>query len=62
MVTSGHEDAIASASRLANDDYSSILIKALADRFAEALAEALHAPVRRDLGLCARRDVVAARN
>jgi 5-methyltetrahydrofolate--homocysteine methyltransferase len=29
------------------DDYSSIMVKALADRFAEALAEKLHAEVRR---------------
>jgi cobalamin-dependent methionine synthase I len=28
----------------ANDDYSSIMIKALADRFAEAFAEYLHLP------------------
>ena len=33
----------------ANDDYSSILLKALADRFAEALAEAMHLRVRREL-------------
>jgi hypothetical protein len=32
-----------------HDDYSDILLKALADRFAEAFAEALHAHVRRDL-------------
>jgi 5-methyltetrahydrofolate--homocysteine methyltransferase len=31
----------------ANDDYAAILLKALADRLAEALAEALHAKVRR---------------
>ncbi|MEH3085423.1 MAG: methionine synthase [Xylophilus ampelinus] len=31
------------------DDYSSIMFKALADRLAEAFAEALHARVRRDL-------------
>ena len=31
-----------------NDDYSSILTKALADRFAEALAEFMHARVRRE--------------
>jgi 5-methyltetrahydrofolate--homocysteine methyltransferase len=30
-----------------NDDYASIMIKALADRFAEALAEHVHARVRR---------------
>ena len=38
------------------DDYSAILAKALADRLAEAFAEALHQRVRtRALGLCARR-------
>ncbi|XP_034050059.1 methionine synthase isoform X2 [Thalassophryne amazonica] len=36
------------------DDYSSILIKALADRLAEAFAEELHARVRKELwGYCA---------
>jgi 5-methyltetrahydrofolate--homocysteine methyltransferase len=33
----------------AHDDYSAILFKALADRLAEALAECMHARVRRDL-------------
>ncbi|PJO24560.1 methionine synthase [Burkholderia glumae AU6208] len=32
-----------------HDDYSAIMLKALADRFAEAFAEALHARVRREL-------------
>jgi 5-methyltetrahydrofolate--homocysteine methyltransferase len=32
-----------------NDDYSDILLKALADRFAEAMAERLHQHVRTDL-------------
>ncbi|MEI6000668.1 methionine synthase [Paraburkholderia bengalensis] len=32
-----------------HDDYSAIMLKALADRFAEAFAEAMHARVRRDL-------------
>ena len=31
------------------DDYSSLMIKALADRFAEGFAECMHARVRRDL-------------
>lgn len=31
-----------------NDDYSSILLKALADRFAEAFAELMHARVRKE--------------
>ena len=33
-----------------HDDYSSIMVKALADRLAEALAEYLHARVRREWG------------
>jgi 5-methyltetrahydrofolate--homocysteine methyltransferase len=33
----------------ANDDYSGILLKSLADRFAEGFAECMHARVRRDL-------------
>ncbi len=49
VVTSGiEEDAIAKRFALANDDYSSILVKALADRFAEAFAEAMHTRVRRE--------------
>ena len=32
-----------------HDDYSSIMLKALADRFAEAFAECLHARVRKEL-------------
>ena len=31
-----------------HDDYSSIMLKALADRLAEACAEYLHAEVRRE--------------
>jgi 5-methyltetrahydrofolate--homocysteine methyltransferase len=34
----------------AHDDYSAILVKALADRLAEAFAEYLHAQARRDFG------------
>jgi len=34
---------------MANDDYSSILVKAIADRVAEATAEMTHARVRREL-------------
>jgi 5-methyltetrahydrofolate--homocysteine methyltransferase len=33
----------------AHDDYSAIMLKALADRFAEAFAECLHERVRKDL-------------
>jgi 5-methyltetrahydrofolate--homocysteine methyltransferase len=48
VVTAGiEEEAIADRFARANDDYSSILIKALADRFAEAFAEAMHQRVRR---------------
>ncbi|HXZ16602.1 MAG TPA: vitamin B12 dependent-methionine synthase activation domain-containing protein, partial [Roseiarcus sp.] len=50
VVTAGAEDeAIAKRFEGANDDYSSILVKALADRLAEAFAEAMHARVRREL-------------
>ncbi|MGV8938858.1 MAG: methionine synthase [Allorhizobium sp.] len=49
VVTAGFEEiAIAERFERANDDYSSILVKALADRFAEAFAEAMHARVRRE--------------
>jgi 5-methyltetrahydrofolate--homocysteine methyltransferase len=50
IVTTGSgEDDIANRFRGANDDYSSIMVKALADRLAEAFAECLHAKVRREL-------------
>ena len=50
VVTAGVEDEeIAERFERANDDYSSILVKALADRLAEAFAEAMHARVRREL-------------
>ena len=49
VVTAGAEDdSIAKRFERQNDDYSAILVKALADRFAEALAELMHARVRRD--------------
>jgi len=49
VVTAGiGEDAIADRFKHANDDYSSILCKALADRLAEAFAERIHARVRRE--------------
>ncbi|MGJ5021375.1 methionine synthase [Bradyrhizobium oligotrophicum] len=49
VVTTGlGEDAVADRFKNANDDYSSILVKALADRLAEAFAERLHARVRRE--------------
>ena len=50
VVTAGiGEIAIAERFERANDDYNSILVKALADRFAEAFAERLHEYVRREL-------------
>ena len=39
----------AALERFPNDDYSQIMLKALADRFAEACAEYVHAQVRTDL-------------
>jgi 5-methyltetrahydrofolate--homocysteine methyltransferase len=50
VVTAGPEEAaLAKQFEDANDSYSSILVKALADRFAEAMAEMLHQRVRREL-------------
>ena len=50
VVTAGPEEIErAAAFEAAGDDYSSILLKALADRVAEAFAEYLHARVRREL-------------
>lgn len=49
MVTAGPEEQeIAARYERANDDYGAIMVKALADRIAEALAELLHARVRRE--------------
>lgn len=50
VVTAGIEEvAIAERFERANDDYSSIMVKALADRFAEAFAERMHEVVRKEL-------------
>src|SRR6476646_6150424 len=47
VVTAGiGEDIVADRFKNANDDYSSILCKALADRLAEAFAERMHLRVR----------------
>ena len=47
MVTAGiGEDEIAERFKRAHDDYSAIMVKALADRLAEAFAERLHQRVR----------------
>ena len=49
-VTSGPEvHALADRFKAEGNDYDSILVQALGDRFAEAFAEALHARVRRSL-------------
>ncbi len=49
VVTAGaNEDKIAQRFARANDDYSSIMVKALADRIAEAFAERMHERVRRE--------------
>ena len=48
-VTAGiGEDVIAERFKRANDDYSAILVSALADRLAEAFAERLHQRVRKE--------------
>ncbi|HKA64565.1 MAG TPA: methionine synthase, partial [Methyloceanibacter sp.] len=48
-VTAGiGEEDVARRFERANDDYSKIMVKALADRLAEAFAEALHETVRRE--------------
>jgi len=48
-VTAGiGEDVIADRFKHANDDYSSIMVKALADRLAEAFAERMHQRVRKE--------------
>ncbi len=49
VVTAGPEEAeIAARMDKANDNYGAILVKALADRIAEAMAEMLHEQVRRE--------------
>jgi 5-methyltetrahydrofolate--homocysteine methyltransferase len=49
-VTAGlGEDTVAARFKGANDDYSAIMAKALADRLAEAFAERLHQRVRTGL-------------
>ena len=61
VVTAGiGEDAIADRFKKSNDDYSSILCKALADRLAEAFAERMHARVRREFWGYARGETLSA--
>ncbi len=48
-VTAGHKvDELADKYEAANDDYNSIMVKILADRFAEAFAERMHERVRKE--------------
>jgi 5-methyltetrahydrofolate--homocysteine methyltransferase len=50
-VTAGHGvDDLVRRFEAEHDDYSAIIVKALADRLAEAFAEYLHARARRDWG------------
>ena len=50
VVTAGREiEAVSQGFEDANDDYSAILVKALADRLAEAFAERMHQRVRTEL-------------
>ena len=50
-VTAGHGvDELVRRFEAERDDYSAIIVKALADRLAEAFAEYLHAQARRDFG------------
>ena len=49
-VTAGPEaDAISKDFKEKGDDYSAIMVQALADRFAEAMAECMHEKVRKEL-------------
>jgi 5-methyltetrahydrofolate--homocysteine methyltransferase len=51
-VTAGASvDVYAQEFKDAHDDYSSIIVKALGDRFAEATAEWLHEKVRKEMGV-----------
>ncbi|MBW2233170.1 MAG: methionine synthase [Deltaproteobacteria bacterium] len=53
-VTAGiGADALAASYEKAHDDYNAIMVKALADRLAEALAEWLHQRVRGEWNYCA---------
>ncbi|MDR3423214.1 MAG: methionine synthase [Xanthobacteraceae bacterium] len=48
VTAGGGEEAVVERFQCANDDYSAIMAKALADRLAEALAERLHQRLRRE--------------
>ena len=49
VTTGGGVDERVAAYKRANDDYSALMLKSLADRLAEAFAEWLHRKVRREL-------------
>jgi 5-methyltetrahydrofolate--homocysteine methyltransferase len=65
-VTTGlGADALARSFEQARDDYNAILVKALADRLAEAFATALHATARREFGIgdgASPEDIIAERH
>ena len=52
-VTTGFgTDELSAEYEKAHDDYNSIMVKALADRFAEAYAEFLHKKYELNTGIC----------
>ncbi len=60
VVTAGaEEEKISARYARANDDYGSIMVKALADRLAEAFAERMHERVRREFWGYAKDEVFA---
>ena len=60
VVTAGaQEEKIADRFAKANDDYGSIMVKALADRIAEAFAERMHERVRREFWAYAPHEVLS---
>nr|WP_321307504.1 methionine synthase [uncultured Sphaerochaeta sp.] len=60
VVTAGaEEEEISKRFALQNDDYKAIVVKALADRFAEAYAERMHQYVRKELWGYARDESIA---
>jgi 5-methyltetrahydrofolate--homocysteine methyltransferase len=62
-VTAGiGEDVVVERFKRANDDYSAIMAKALADRLAEALAERMHQRVRREFWAYASDETLGSRD
>ncbi|HYP58389.1 MAG TPA: vitamin B12 dependent-methionine synthase activation domain-containing protein, partial [Beijerinckia sp.] len=61
VVTAGaREEKISERFAKANDDYGSIMVKALADRIAEAFAERMHERVRREFWAYAPEEVLSS--